>query len=503
MTDDLRIETDRYIVECSPCDSTGGVSITVRSRDGSGRKAVHTVFSLLDESGNTKETPVITSKVAEFILKGFKLKGETESFTIFTDELASGIPRIPRLEIAPDLIRHRKTPSERNFTATGEKLPAHWPIFQKFRETGYPSIIRATMTLHQVCSSRCHYCSTIRRNRADSISLEEAVGFVRKLDEDQALYNRERFPKWNDLYRQLRGSDIRLRGLILSGGGQPNLWPHFVPFVNWCASRGIDLGLITNGFPPHLPENIYENFSWVRLSITPEDASPHYPEGRCDLQYIPATLRNSSRTTFGLSYVYGPWTTNDILLRLGDALESWGAKYCRFLADCNLSRSAQLAAHRNLAECLFRHGFIAPDGTPIRRVFHQLKFHGEAVEGKEIWREGFCYLQLYNLFWDTTGHEENGFSWVYPCDSVTVLSEETDDGLLLSERRFAPDKWGMVKSTEVERLYNRPLTRYFDPRKLCGSCLFMRNNRLARDLAHLDRFDDLAIPPDLEHVNFP
>ena len=32
-------------------------------------------------------------------------------------------------------------------------------------------------------------------------------------------------------YKELTGSDIRLRGIILSGGGQPNLWPHFEKLV--------------------------------------------------------------------------------------------------------------------------------------------------------------------------------------------------------------------------------------------------------------------------------
>ena len=51
-----------------------------------------------------------------------------------------------------------------------------------------------------------------------------------------------------------------MKGLILSGGGQPNLWPHFSEFVEWLSSLDIDLGLITNGFPKNINDKIYDKF---------------------------------------------------------------------------------------------------------------------------------------------------------------------------------------------------------------------------------------------------
>ena len=146
--------------------------------------------------------------------------------------------------------------SEKSFTSTGAKLNAHWPIFHKLNETGFGSIIRATLTLHQVCSSRCQFCSTINRNKKDSTSFEETKEFIEKLYFDQAEYNKKHFSKYNDKYKELTGSDIRLRGLILSGGGQPNLWPHFEKLVEWLSTLDIDVGLITNGFPKNIHDEI-------------------------------------------------------------------------------------------------------------------------------------------------------------------------------------------------------------------------------------------------------
>ena len=100
-------------------------------------------------------------------------------------------------------------------TSIGEKLNFHWPIFWKLKETNYSSIIRATLTLHQVCASRCPFCSTINRNKKDSITLDEAKEFVKKLYFDQAEFNKKKFKKYNDEYKKISGSDIRLKGLMI------------------------------------------------------------------------------------------------------------------------------------------------------------------------------------------------------------------------------------------------------------------------------------------------
>ena len=174
------------------------------------------------------------------------------------------------------------------------------------------------------------------------------------------------------------------------------------------------------------------------------------------------------------------------------------------MTDCNLTRSAQIAAHNELAERLFRLGLIGEDGRPRTRIFHQLKYHGTSGEAEELWSDGQCFLQAYNVFWDTTGHEEQGYSFCYPCDSVTVLAEEQTDGSIsVSERRFDQFKWGTVANTEVSRLFTEPVTPFFDPRKNCTACLFMRNNATVKSLVERGDYSDIGLDPNLEHRNFP
>ncbi len=409
---------------------------------------------------------------------------------------------------------HKLTQAETTYTATGAKLAAHWPIFKKLKETGHASIIRATMTLHQVCSSRCSYCSTSRRNKKDSITLEEAKAFVRVLYLDQAVHNRESFPEYDAAYRDLRGHGIRLGGLILSGGGQPNLWPHFEEFVSWLVNEtDVKLGLITNGFPKNVSEETYDAFSWIRVSVTPPEAS-NYPDGDFAQQYLPVTVRRMGSGdpgfgTIGYSYVVGSWTQDEDLLRLEHAATAKGFAYARVLVDCNLPRSAQLEAHAELGLRLARLGLVREDGSPTGKVFHQLKYHGTPGEAADLWDEGQCFLQAYNVFWDTTGHEENGRSWCFPCDSVTVLAEEPAEFVTLgsyagsnkpSARRFEP-KWGTVTNDRVADLYEKPLRPFFDPREQCSACLFMKNNRVAKALR--DGLDPGFLGKTHEHVEFP
>lgn len=501
----LEKQTERYVLRFTFNERTKRDELIVASAIGARHKGVHTNYILLADDHSTLGKPPITEDVARFIIDHFEERGDTESFNIYQSDLNAGklLPR-ERRRIATSDIRHKLGREENTYTSTGAKLAYHWPVFEKFRDTGYASIIRATMTNHQVCSSRCQFCSTISRNKRDSVTLQEAKDFVTRLYADQAEFNRQKFPDYNEKYKAATGSDIRLKGLILSGGGQPNLWPPFAEFVQWLSTLDIDLGLITNGFPQAVPEETYKAFKWIRISVTPEDASPFYPQGRFDLQYMPKTILHNPDITVGYSYVYGPWTNDDILQRIARSIEDNGFDYCRTLTDCNLPREAQLRAHQDLADRLYKLGIIDADGSPLRKIFHQLKYHGTPQQAESLWEDGQCYLQTYNVFWDTTGHEEHGASYCYPCDSVTVLAEEAEDGkVALSERKFAADKWGTVKNTEVEKLFTEPVHPFFDPRKLCTSCLFMRNNEAVKNIVAAPASAAASIDSNLSHINFP
>ncbi len=62
---------------------------------------------------------------------------------------------------------------------------------------------------------------------------------------------------------------------------------------------------------------------------------------------------------------------------------------------------------------------------------------------------------------------------------------------------------GYKKNTNVEELYTKKIKKYFDPRKECASCLFMKNNTVVKDLISMDDYDSIKIDSNIEHVNFP
>ncbi len=496
-------------------NSKGDIELKLVHRGNSAHTIKINYFQVVDSEGEViKRVPVDKKLLLIFKerlkrydpnqamkIPSVKRKDSNSSFS-----LAIGTEVNPKSDLINEVI-HKRTNQETSFTSTGEKLAWHYPIFNKLKTTGYGSIIRATLTLHQKCSSRCSYCSTIARNKSDSISLDEAKRFVEKLYTEQANYNKLNFTEYNDQYRNLTGTDIRLKGVILSGGGQPNLWPNFSELVEWLSGLDLDIGLITNGFPKNISEEIYNRFKWIRISITPEDASPHYIDGKFENQYIPQSIISNNSLTVGYSYVFGDWTNEQILTRLNNSALENNFNYVRVLTDCNLTRNNQIISHNELSKSLLNLGLVNSDGSPTSKVFHQLKYHSIEKEVQSIFTEGQCLLQSYNVFWDTTGHDEQGFSYCYPCDSVTVLAD--GDEIINPEvpsRRFDSRKFGTYRNTEVENLYKKPLRNFFDPRQTCKSCLFTRNNKIISE--HItnkfnmkDYWDKNSDQP--QHLNFP
>jgi hypothetical protein len=480
-------------------DTMGNVRVTQRSKIGSNNIARHYSLSTVSWEHGTTTGVRLTRLNYHLVAERIGKVNDSELFVI-PQSLLTGLPAATK-KISPEEITHILTGKEKSFTATGDKLHFHWPIFQKFKDTGYGSIIRATMTNHQVCSSKCEYCSTIARNKADSIELKEATDFIEALDDEQAAFNQKEYPAYNRAYKALTGSDIKLRGLILSGGGQPNLWPHFTEFVKYLSVKSIDVGLITNGFPEKLDPEIYRAFAWIRISITPPTASAFYKQGKFENQYLPPSIINNPKLTVGLSYVYGPWTSDEELLRLDQFAIRNNFNYVRLLTDCNLSRDAQLMSHFDLSRRLQKLQLIDARGEPLSKIFHQLKYHATEVEANQVWDAGQCFLQVYNTFWDTTGHADNGKSHCYPCDSVTVLAEAQENSYLSSERRFNAERWGTVHNTQVSDLYRKRVKPYFDPREQCKACLFINNNKTAKGLVTGTTIPIIHSP--IEHINFP
>ena len=148
-----------------------GHFIRIRSVNKAKHFAVYRTFTKRFPDGKEINAK-IDGDIKDILVKSIQKKGITEGFILKFDENDKYSDFLEK-KINPENIRHVSGKSEKSFTSTGDKLSAHWPIFHKLNETGFGSIIRATLTLHQVCSSRCQFCSTINRNKKDSTTFEE------------------------------------------------------------------------------------------------------------------------------------------------------------------------------------------------------------------------------------------------------------------------------------------------------------------------------------------
>ena len=135
------IESSEYRIT-SQVDSKGKYFVKVKSLIGSGYSADHYHYYLFKDGGY--ESREITIDVLDRLLESILKNGDTEGFYI---DIEGGINKSA---IEPNNIRHSVSLKEKSFTSRGEKLLHHWPIFKKYSETGFGSIIRATLTLHQL-----------------------------------------------------------------------------------------------------------------------------------------------------------------------------------------------------------------------------------------------------------------------------------------------------------------------------------------------------------------
>lgn len=140
------------------------------------------------------------------------------------------------------------------------KIRAH-PIHLEQLRTGQPS---GPITVHlmpqNVCNQRCSFCSYRMPDNKNS----EAF------DEGQHL-------PWTamaDLLRDLH--DLGVRGIELTGGGEPLAYPHIRELIDRLVMYNFDIGLVTNGtLMRNLAPTLGPELTWARVSIDAATATTY------------------------------------------------------------------------------------------------------------------------------------------------------------------------------------------------------------------------------------
>ncbi|MDR2367563.1 MAG: radical SAM protein [Deltaproteobacteria bacterium] len=176
----------------------------------------------------------------------------------------------------------------------------------------YPVSVELSLTSR--CNLRCLWCSDLKSRALcpDRLSLGTLDG----------------------LFTDLAGGGTR--GITIEGGGEPTLWPHFGEAARLAVSKGLSVGLITNGtnlFHGNREPDFYSLFQWIRLSLDATDADMYRELKGIDgfgltLEGLARLAKISPRPTLGVGYVLT--SMNDeprALRRLARRLRDLGADY--------------------------------------------------------------------------------------------------------------------------------------------------------------------------------
>jgi MoaA/NifB/PqqE/SkfB family radical SAM enzyme len=90
-----------------------------------------------------------------------------------------------------------------------------------------------------------------------------------------------------------------VKGIEMTGGGEPTLWPHFEEFIEKISKEPIKIGLITNGRTLHkYSQEFLRHFTWIRVSANGIDNG-----------WMP-TFEIPPEVVFSFSYVWHKETHN-------------------------------------------------------------------------------------------------------------------------------------------------------------------------------------------------
>ena len=120
-----------------------------------------------------------------------------------------------------------------------------------------PPPVECNLDPYAECQLECHFCITQRYLRHH----REEVGEMRKLPRDYMFELVAFLAKWG------------VRGLCISGGGEPTLHSDMPELMVYARDKGMDVALVTNAvhMTPALMESICYSCRWVALSVDAAD----------------------------------------------------------------------------------------------------------------------------------------------------------------------------------------------------------------------------------------
>lgn len=321
-----------------------------------------------------------------------------------------------------------KSIQEHNFTSTGIKFWANREQMINYSSYSGRSIISTHISPEGSCNLNCSFCSVKKRKKHFRIDLDTIKKYIRRLQ------------------------GRNLQAVILTGGGEPTLYPQFNELVQWIASQGLKVALITNGTnSDKVDEETWSLFTWVRVSINTFN-------GWKKRIFIPDFVN----CLVGGSFVYDGKGDSSVFYDVAYLGKKMNLEYIRVIPNCLLDQQALIKKHKEIEDILE----LVDDSI----FFHQFKIHG--VPHAEVCHQAYFRPYL---------SEFNGGT-VYPCDSVVLNN---------NEEHFA-DKYQICKADQILEFLDGKIKMKFDIQRDCSGCVFTSNINM------LEKWENRKIEPDFD-----
>ena len=357
----------------------------------------------------------------------------------------------PDAHALPEQVKKREpSPMEHKFTSTGVKFWKHREAMESYRDGTGRSVISTHVAPEGRCNLKCSYCSVSERVLQSRIELNRIFDYLTKL--------------------KSRG----LKAVILTGGGEPTLYPEFNPLAEWILDSGLQLAMITNGTQfNRVSDKVLGNLSWLRVSMN------KFKDWENKIT-LPLE-RISSNTTVGMSICHSAENKDrDFLTKVAAFAELKKVSYVRVLPDCMLPQAQLVKEHEELD-----HLFATVAGG--QRFFHQFKIHGAPSQSK-------CHQSFFRPYLSEQVDPQTGKpGLVFPCDSV-VLNDQA--------MHFA-QKFSVCRPEEILEYMDGKIPQKFDACTDCSGCVFTRNvDMLDRFVHSQENHFAEAASQEMSHVNF-
>ena len=178
------------------------------------------------------------------------------------------------------------------------KILYHGDRLREYLIDGKTIPITVSIDLTNRCNNNCPHCISLLKNN-DEIPFKDAKRIFKEI------------------------KDYGVRGVIITGGGEPLLYKRLPDLIEYGNELGLDIGLVTSGQTPNYSVNFHkmlENLIWIRVSLDAGSPKRYKDTHGLDehkfiqvIDFIQEICKikkqNELKTTIGIGYLVNLWDT--------------------------------------------------------------------------------------------------------------------------------------------------------------------------------------------------